>query len=445
MFKGMTPARQPPDRRRRRRGSGRPLPRAGQAAERPRRPALRRRAADADPRPGARPQAAPAARRRALARPRPAGRRPPPAGGARAPPTSSGTAVLMVEQHARKALNYTDHAIVMRRGRVALDLTGEQARTRIGEVEQAYLTSAGGDVAKGDAELAAEHNSRPGSAEPVPAAGEAALTPGRVPSRRRRGRGRAKRAVGRGRAYGGRRRAGAARPADAARAVRAPAPGCRRPRPHPARSRPRAERRARRGRARRRSRAPRRGRGTRCRRGTPGRPGCWAAAARGPPLPRRFGEIPLDVPLDPVSPPVALAVGDQAREQLVAVGPGDRGEQRVEGHEAGDGRARGAVDRNVQGGVASHLAGTAGSIGRPRSKCSAWKSRLGGPSGGGRTNSPMISSGGKPGSTGSLASTPAAASNASSRARTDREAGQGHFASRPRPGSRCAPPRPRML
>jgi len=72
------------------------------------------------------------------------------------------TAVIMVEQHAHKALQYTDHAIVIRRGRVSLDLTGEQARTRIGEVEQAYLTSAGGDVAKGDAELAAEHNSQPG-------------------------------------------------------------------------------------------------------------------------------------------------------------------------------------------------------------------------------------------------------------------------------------------
>jgi branched-chain amino acid transport system ATP-binding protein len=67
------------------------------------------------------------------------------------------TAVIMVEQHAHKALHYTDHAIVMRRGRVGLDLTGEQARTRIGDVEQAYLTSAGGDVAAGDAELATEH------------------------------------------------------------------------------------------------------------------------------------------------------------------------------------------------------------------------------------------------------------------------------------------------
>ncbi|MDT5345867.1 MAG: hypothetical protein QOE52_5051 [Mycobacterium sp.] len=52
-----------------------------------------------------------------------------------------GTAVVMVEQHAHKALRYTDHALVMRRGRIGLDLTGEQARSRIGEVEQAYLTS----------------------------------------------------------------------------------------------------------------------------------------------------------------------------------------------------------------------------------------------------------------------------------------------------------------
>jgi branched-chain amino acid transport system ATP-binding protein len=69
------------------------------------------------------------------------------------------TAVVMVEQHAHKALRYTDHALVMRRGRVSLDLTGEQARSRIGDVEQAYLTSAGGSVEAGDAELAAEENS----------------------------------------------------------------------------------------------------------------------------------------------------------------------------------------------------------------------------------------------------------------------------------------------
>ncbi|HET7443228.1 MAG TPA: ATP-binding cassette domain-containing protein [Solirubrobacterales bacterium] len=66
-----------------------------------------------------------------------------------------GTAVIMVEQHAHKALSYTDHAIVMRRGRVGLDLTGEQARQRIGDVEQAYLTAAGGDASDLESEAAA--------------------------------------------------------------------------------------------------------------------------------------------------------------------------------------------------------------------------------------------------------------------------------------------------
>ncbi|HUC00944.1 MAG TPA: ABC transporter ATP-binding protein [Solirubrobacterales bacterium] len=66
-----------------------------------------------------------------------------------------GTAVIMVEQHAHKALSYTDHAIVMRRGRVGLDLTGEQARARIGDVEQAYLTAAGGDASDLESEAAA--------------------------------------------------------------------------------------------------------------------------------------------------------------------------------------------------------------------------------------------------------------------------------------------------
>ena len=73
-----------------------------------------------------------------------------------------GTAVIMVEQHAHKALRYTDHAIVMRRGRVGLDLTGEDARKRIGDVEQAYLTSTGGEAVAGDAELAQHQNNSAG-------------------------------------------------------------------------------------------------------------------------------------------------------------------------------------------------------------------------------------------------------------------------------------------
>ena len=53
----------------------------------------------------------------------------------------SGLAVMMVEQHAHKALKYADRAIVLRRGRVELDLSGAEARRRIDEVEQAYLSS----------------------------------------------------------------------------------------------------------------------------------------------------------------------------------------------------------------------------------------------------------------------------------------------------------------
>jgi branched-chain amino acid transport system ATP-binding protein len=60
-----------------------------------------------------------------------------------------GTGVVMVEQHAHKALQYADRAIVIRRGRVVLDLSGEEARRRIDDVEQAYLTNAGPAVPPG--------------------------------------------------------------------------------------------------------------------------------------------------------------------------------------------------------------------------------------------------------------------------------------------------------
>ena len=65
----------------------------------------------------------------------------------RAAAKERGAAVLIVEQHAHKALQYADRAIVMRRGRVQLALSGEEARRRIAEVEQAYLTGAGGTSA----------------------------------------------------------------------------------------------------------------------------------------------------------------------------------------------------------------------------------------------------------------------------------------------------------
>ncbi len=65
----------------------------------------------------------------------------------RAAAKDHGTAVLMVEQHAHKALQYADRAIVIRRGRVQLALSGEEAQRRIDEVEQAYLTGASAPTA----------------------------------------------------------------------------------------------------------------------------------------------------------------------------------------------------------------------------------------------------------------------------------------------------------
>lgn len=56
--------------------------------------------------------------------------------------TESGTGALIVEQHARKALRYADRAYVMSRGRVVLALEAAEARARLGEIEEAYLSGA---------------------------------------------------------------------------------------------------------------------------------------------------------------------------------------------------------------------------------------------------------------------------------------------------------------
>jgi branched-chain amino acid transport system ATP-binding protein len=57
------------------------------------------------------------------------------------------TGVLMVEQHARKALRYADRAVVMQRGKVVLALSGEEARRRISEIEDSYLSGSSGEDA----------------------------------------------------------------------------------------------------------------------------------------------------------------------------------------------------------------------------------------------------------------------------------------------------------
>jgi branched-chain amino acid transport system ATP-binding protein len=50
-----------------------------------------------------------------------------------------GTAVLIVEQHARKALRYADRVLVMRRGDLVMQLPADEALRRLPEIEDAYL------------------------------------------------------------------------------------------------------------------------------------------------------------------------------------------------------------------------------------------------------------------------------------------------------------------
>jgi branched-chain amino acid transport system ATP-binding protein len=51
----------------------------------------------------------------------------------------NGCGVLIVEQHARKALRYADRVYVMRRGRIEMTLSAPDAVDRIDEIEQTYL------------------------------------------------------------------------------------------------------------------------------------------------------------------------------------------------------------------------------------------------------------------------------------------------------------------
>jgi ABC-type branched-subunit amino acid transport system ATPase component len=51
-----------------------------------------------------------------------------------------GLGVLLVEQHVTKVLKYADRAYVMRRGSVVLSGSAELIRSRLGEVEDAYLS-----------------------------------------------------------------------------------------------------------------------------------------------------------------------------------------------------------------------------------------------------------------------------------------------------------------
>jgi sulfate-transporting ATPase len=53
-----------------------------------------------------------------------------------------GTAVLLVEQHVRKALQYADRGYVMRRGHVVVEGTAYELRAQISDIESTYLSAA---------------------------------------------------------------------------------------------------------------------------------------------------------------------------------------------------------------------------------------------------------------------------------------------------------------
>jgi branched-chain amino acid transport system ATP-binding protein len=53
-----------------------------------------------------------------------------------------GTGVLLVEQHVRKALDLADAGYILNRGRIVLQGTGVDLRSRMSEIESSYLTEA---------------------------------------------------------------------------------------------------------------------------------------------------------------------------------------------------------------------------------------------------------------------------------------------------------------
>jgi len=53
---------------------------------------------------------------------------------------TQGTGALIVEQHARKALKYSDRMYLMARGRILLELPADEALARLDEIEDAYLS-----------------------------------------------------------------------------------------------------------------------------------------------------------------------------------------------------------------------------------------------------------------------------------------------------------------
>jgi len=85
----------------------------------------------------------------------------------------TGTGALIVEQHAHKALKMADRVYVMSRGRLAMALSGAEARGRMDEIESAYLSGVSGRGAdNGSAEGTAPAGPEATQPPAPPAAGE---------------------------------------------------------------------------------------------------------------------------------------------------------------------------------------------------------------------------------------------------------------------------------
>ena len=65
-----------------------------------------------------------------------------------------GTAVLIVEQHPRKALKYADRALFMTWGRLRIELPAAEARAQLADIEARYLSGAVGSAPDGDGDVA---------------------------------------------------------------------------------------------------------------------------------------------------------------------------------------------------------------------------------------------------------------------------------------------------
>ena len=61
-------------------------------------------------------------------------------GAVRAAADQHGTGALIVEQHARKALRYSDRMYLMARGQIQLELSSDEAIKRLDEIEALYLS-----------------------------------------------------------------------------------------------------------------------------------------------------------------------------------------------------------------------------------------------------------------------------------------------------------------